>query len=71
MAFQSGTSAFDFSKSSKRNAKTARRLRSELRITQDFITVVALFAIGLFMSLWLTLQFPIADSTAVFLAQYG
>jgi hypothetical protein len=71
MAIQSGTSAFDFSKSSKRNAKTAWGLRSELLVIQDFITVVVLFAIGLFMSLWLTLQFPIADSTAVFLAQYG
>ena len=71
MAIQSGTSAFEFSKSSKRNAKTAWGLRSELIVTQDFITVVVFFAIGLFMSLWLTLQFPIADSTAVFLAQYG
>jgi hypothetical protein len=71
MAIQSGTSALEFSKSSKRNAKTAWGLRSELLVTQDFITVVVLFAIGLFMSLWLTLQFPIADSTAVFLAQYG
>jgi hypothetical protein len=71
MAIQSGTSAFEFSKSSKRNAKTAWVSRSELIVTQDFITVVVFFTVGLFMSLWLTLQFPIVDSTAVFLAQYG
>jgi hypothetical protein len=70
MAMQSGTSALAFSKCN-RNAKTAWRSRAELIVTQDFITVVVLFAIGLLMSLWLTLQFPIADSTAVFLAQYG
>jgi hypothetical protein len=71
MAMRSGTSALASLKSSERTTKPTRRPSSERIGTPDFITIVVFFATGLFISLELTLQFPLADSMAIFLAQYG
>ena len=71
MTMRGGISALMFSKSGKQAAETARSSISELTGTTDLITITAGFAIGFLMALWLTLQFPVAESTAVFLAQFG
>jgi hypothetical protein len=71
MPVRSGISTLAFSGSGKETAETAWSSISELTKPPHFVTVTVAFAIGLLISLWLTLQFPIPESTVVFLAQFG
>jgi hypothetical protein len=71
MPVRSGISTLTFSGSGKQTAETAGSSICELTEPPHFVTVTAVFVIGLLISLWLTFQFPIPESTAVFLAQFG
>jgi hypothetical protein len=71
MPIRSGILTLPISRNGKQAAETALISISELIRTPDLIRVTACFLIGLLIALWLTLQFPIPESTAVFLAQFG
>jgi hypothetical protein len=56
---------------STRTGKPAWRTVLELIGTPDFATIAVFLVVGLTVSIWLTVQFPVAESTAAFLANYG
>jgi hypothetical protein len=71
MPVRSGISTLTFTGSGKQTAETAWSSITGLTEPPHFVTVTVVFVIALLISLWLTLQFPIPESTAEFLAQFG
>ena len=71
MPARSGISILTFSRNGRQTAETAWSSICELTKNPDLVSATAVFVIGLLISFWLTLQFPIPESTAVFLAQFG
>jgi hypothetical protein len=71
MSMRSEISTRPLSGSSERTAETAWSLISQLTGNPDLIAVAVFFVIGLVISLWLTIQFPVTESTAIFLARFG